>query len=60
VSESFRTRKEWVPFAPYATRIVISQLFAVLYPEVVESDCGWTIVALEKRNGKVFSLTAYY
>ncbi|KAI0338023.1 hypothetical protein BDW22DRAFT_823484 [Trametopsis cervina] len=35
VSPSFRTRKEWAPFAPYVTRIAISPLFAVSYLEDV-------------------------
>lgn len=42
-------RKEWVPFAPYVTRLVLSPLFAVSFLEPIYSNCdealamfGWS------------------
>lgn len=35
VTDAFRARKEWEPFAPYVTRIAISSLFAVSYLDPV-------------------------
>lgn len=38
VTDSFRRRKEWLPFLPYVTRVAISPLFAVSYLEPVGAD----------------------
>lgn len=38
VTEAFRKRKEWAPFAPYVTRAAIGMLFPVSYLEPVGFD----------------------
>ena len=38
VTESFRQQPEWAPWAPYATRIALSPLFAVSYLEPTLRD----------------------
>ncbi|EKM57621.1 uncharacterized protein PHACADRAFT_206512 [Phanerochaete carnosa HHB-10118-sp] len=35
--DALRRKKDWAPFAPYTTRVAVSQLFAVSYLEVM---CG--------------------
>jgi hypothetical protein len=35
VTDSFRRRKEWLPFLPYVTRVAVSPLFSVSYLESV-------------------------
>lgn len=50
VTDSFRRRKEWLPFLPYVTRIAISPLFAVSYLEPVAAGLAQMMGSWSKQD----------